>query len=206
MSTFETYLTVGFNHILDFGAYDHMLFLLALCAVYQLHQWKDILVLVTAFTIGHSISLAIATMGIVNMDHLFQLGETQFQFKQVIEFLIPLTILATALLNVLRKNEEMSKAGMRTQYLIALIFGVIHGLGFSNLLRSMLGQEDSLFLPLLSFNVGIELGQIVIVAGILVLSVLIVRLFKAPQRSWNLFISGAAAGVAWILLMETKFW
>ena len=108
--------------------------------------------------------------------------------------------------NVFHKSEEIGKGAMRVQYLIALGFGLIHGLGFSNLLRSMLGLEESLFMPLLAFNVGIELGQLAIVAGIVLLSYLMVKLFKAQQRSWNLFISGAAAGVAWILLMNTKFW
>lgn len=206
MSTFETYLQIGFHHILDWEAYDHMLFLLALCAVYQLKQWRNILVLITAFTIGHSISLALATTEVINMNTQFQIGETTFALIQVIELLIPLSILTTALLNVFRNKVEISPEAMRIQYVIALIFGVIHGMGFSSLLRSMLMGEDSIFYPLLAFNVGIELGQLVIVAGIVLLSYVVVNLLRAPQREWNIFISGAAAGVSWLLLRGAIFW
>ncbi|MFK7920737.1 MAG: HupE/UreJ family protein [Bacteroidia bacterium] len=206
MSTFETYLQIGFLHILDWGAYDHMLFLLALCAVYQLKQWRNLLVLITAFTIGHSVSLVLATLNVVDMNHTFSLRETSFSLGQVIEFLIPLSILTTALLNVFRKQTEITQQGMRTQYLIALVFGLVHGLGFSTLLRSMLMGEESLFQPLLAFNLGIELGQLAIVAGIILLSFVIVGLLRAPQREWNIFVSGAAAGVSWLLLRSAIFW
>ncbi|MEL6590688.1 MAG: HupE/UreJ family protein [Bacteroidota bacterium] len=206
MSIFETYLQIGFHHILDWEAYDHMLFLLALCAVYQLKQWRNILVLVTAFTIGHSISLALATTEVIDMNTQFQIGETTFALIQVVEFLIPLSILTTALLNVFRTNLEISPKAMRIQYLIALFFGLIHGMGFSSLLRSMLMGEESIFYPLLAFNVGIELGQLAIVAGIVLLSFIVVNLLRAPQREWNLFISGAAAGVSWLLLRGAIFW
>ncbi len=206
MSIFQTYLQIGFQHILDWNAYDHMLFLLALCAVYQMKQWRNLLVLVTAFTIGHCISLVLATFEIVNMNHSFGSGEGAFSLGQVVEFLIPLSILITALLNVFRKQAEIGKSGMRTQYLMALIFGLIHGLGFSTLLRNMLIGEDSIFQPLLAFNIGIELGQLAIVSGIILLSYVVVGLLRAPQREWNIFVSGAAAAVSWLLLQGAIFW
>ena len=136
MSTFETYLRLGFAHIANLNAYDHIIFIVALCAVYQLMQWKNVLVLVTAFTIGHSLTLALATLQIVTLP------------TNIIEFLIPLTIFFTALYNIFETEAHLDRRKMRINYGLALFFGLIHGLGFSNYLRMLLGSEESIFLPL----------------------------------------------------------
>ena len=194
MSEFQVYFQLGFQHISDLTAYDHILFIVALCAVYQVADWRRVLVLVTAFTIGHSITLALATLDIFTLP------------SEIIEFLIPVTILLTALFNVFRKDTELSPQTMRQNYGIALFFGLIHGMGFSNYLRALLGQEESIWKPLLAFNLGLELGQILIVAVIMGLSYLALNIFKAQHREWNLFISGAAAGIAFILMTQTWVW
>ncbi len=196
-SIFSTYLELGFSHISDINAYDHILFLVALCAIYSLKEWKKILVLVTAFTIGHSITLALAALNIINFP------------SKIVEFLIPVTILITSLYNVfaptnMLENTTFNKK-VSVNYFFALFFGLIHGMGFSNFLRSMLmpGQEEELIPQLLAFNIGVELGQLLIVAIILACSFVALHLFKAKQREWTLFVSGAAAGVALILMMDT---
>ena len=199
-SIFSTYLELGFDHISDIAAYDHILFLVALCAIYRLSEWKKILLLVTAFTIGHSITLALAALEIVSFP------------AEIIEFLIPVTILVTSLYNVLSKQATNAvttfNRRININYIFALFFGLIHGMGFSNFLRAMLmpGQENELIPQLLAFNIGVELGQLLIVAIILAIAFLVLDIFKAKQREWTLFVSGAAAGVALILMMDTYPW
>lgn len=189
---FSTYLQLGFDHILDVNGYDHILFIVALCAVYSANQWRNVLILVTAFTIGHSLTLALSALNIV-------------VFKaEIIEFLIPLTILLTALFNVYKKDGQNNK--IMINYGLALFFGLIHGLGFSNYFKALLGREESIIAPLLAFNIGVELGQIVIVLITMIIGYVFLQLFKVRQREWTLFISGAAAGVAMMLLIEAKFW
>ena len=196
-SMFQTYLEMGFDHISDIDAYDHILFLVALCAIYRLAEWKKILILVTAFTIGHSITLALAAFEVISFP------------SNIIEFLIPVTILITSLYNVLSTaNLELEGTFDRkitTNYAFALFFGLIHGMGFSNFLRAtiMPGQEEELVPQLLAFNIGVELGQLLIVGCILALSFVVLSIFRAKQREWTLFVSGAAAGVALLLMKDT---
>ena len=206
MSSFQTYLKLGFTHISDLNGYDHILFLIALCAVYLVSQWRTILILVTAFTIGHSLSLALATLTNLNLSKEIIIGSLHFPISQFVEFLIPVTILLTAIFNVARKKTELNPKEKRTQYLITMGFGLIHGLGFSNYLKAIRGSEDSLFQPLLAFNLGLEIGQIMIVTIIMAIAFVVLNLRKTPHRDWNLFVSGAAAGIAIILMIETKFW
>jgi len=195
MSEFTAYFQLGFYHILDLAAFDHMLFLVALCAVFQPREWREILILVTAFTIGHSLTLALATRGAIAVD------------SGLIEFLIPLTILITALQNVFfHAGEQRSATTRRMNYLLVLFFGLIHGMGFSNYLRALLGEEESILWPLFSFNVGIEAGQIIIVAVIMFLGYLAVGRLNFKHREWNVFLSGAAAGVALKLMHDTWIW
>lgn len=194
MSEFEIYLKLGFDHISDLNAYDHIIFIVALCAVYKVQEWRRVLILVTAFTIGHSITLALATLGIIIIP------------TDIIEFLIPVTIFATCIFNVFKQSADRSGAKVRLNYLLALFFGLIHGMGFSNYLRALLGEEESLLVPLLSFNVGLELGQLMIVAIVMAGATIATAFFLARHREWNLFISGAAGGIAVILMLETKFW
>ncbi len=188
-SEIVVYLRLGFEHISDIRGYDHILFIAALCAVYQLRQWRHLLWLVTAFTVGHSITLALATLRLISIN------------DQLVEFLIPLTIFATSIINIIEPQNQARDRAERFKYVLALCFGLIHGMGFSNFLRAVLGGEESIVVPLFSFNVGLELGQITIVIVILAISTLMVRLAIKP-RDWALVLSGATAGIAVTLMIE----
>ncbi len=190
MTTFHLYLNLGLQHIADFKGYDHILFIIVLCAVYQIRHWKKILILITAFTLGHTTSLVLATLNLVRIS-----GDW-------IEFLIPVTILLTAIGNILQRKESYSIGHHKYKYGLALFFGLVHGLGFSNYLRALLSEEDSLLGPLFAFNLGIELGQIIIVSGFIIAGLIVINLLKAKPREWNLVISGAGIGISLILIFE----
>lgn len=194
MDEFVLYLGLGKDHILDYvNGYDHILFVLALCAVYVVADWKKVLILVTAFTIGHSVTLALATLQIISIN------------TELVEFLIPLTIFITAVSNLFRK-QEANQSKIQLNYLLALFFGLIHGMGFSNYLRAALGRNQSIWSQLLAFNLGLEFGQIIVVVLFLALSYITVHLLKAPRRDWKMVISSAIAGVAFILMKDRIFW
>jgi hypothetical protein len=190
MTTFGLYLSLGFEHISDLAAYDHILFLTALCAIYSFREWKRVLILVTAFTVGHTLTLALATLKLIPVS------------TGLIEFLIPVTIFVTGLWNVIQRNKKLAVTSHRFKYGTALFFGLIHGMGFSSYLRSLLGTEDNLLLPLFSFNLGLEIGQIMIVMIVLFISFLVVDVSGMKRREWNLLLSGAAMGVSLILSVE----
>jgi len=194
MSEFLSYLQLGFEHISDITAYDHILFVVALCAIYRLEQWRSVIILVTAFTIGHSLTLALAAMRIIPVN------------SELIEFLIPVTILLTCVYNITKYAADFDKKSLRVKYILAAFFGLIHGMGFSNYFSMLLGKSQSVVKPLLAFNIGIELGQLIIVLLSLGAAYLAFNIIKIKQREWNLFISGAVAGMAFMLMMETKFW
>jgi hypothetical protein len=191
MSEFSLYFGLGKDHILDYvNGYDHILFVLALCAVYLIRDWKKILILVTAFTIGHSITLALATLKIVTVN------------AQLIEFLIPLTIFITSVSNLFKKEVLSNEKGFQVNYLYAVFFGLIHGLGFSNYLRAILGKDQSILSQLLAFNLGLEFGQIIVVVIFLTFSFLLVDFLKINRRDWKLVLSSAIAGIALILMKD----
>lgn len=198
MSTFRLYLQLGFEHISDLNAYDHILFLVALCAIYRIVHWKIVLILVTAFTIGHSIALAVSVLEIVSIR------------TDIIEFLIPVTILATCIYNVFNNDDLLEKKNLKIKYGIALLFGLIHGLGFSNYLKETIGAlmkgNFSITKPLLGFNVGLELGQIAIVFVILSVSYVMMNIISIKDKHWNYLVSGLAGIVSIYLMTQTKFW
>lgn len=185
----QIYFSLGLEHILDINGYDHILFVIALAVMYQLKEWRRVLILITAFTIGHSITLALSVMKIVSIP------------SNIIEFLIPVTILLTALHNIYRafKNDTGLQSA-RISYVIALVFGFIHGMGFSNYLSALLGKEACIAGPLLMFNLGLELGQIVIVAAMVVLTFVVVRMAKQSHKRWKIGVSIAVAAVSIYLL------
>lgn len=203
-SEFLTYLRLGFAHIADLAGYDHILFVAALTGGYALSAWRRLLWLVTAFTLGHTVTLALATFRLVSID------------AGLIEVLIPATILATAALAVVqaRRPDEARpwrRSGWRgaddgprsgALYVVAACFGLIHGLGFSTYLRALLGAESSIALPLVGFNVGLEIGQLLIVAATLLVGGLFVRLFGFARRDWMLLLAGATGGLALLLLLQ----
>ncbi len=175
------YLKLGYEHIANFTGADHIMFLVALCAVYPPKDWKRVLLLVTAFTLGHSITLALSALDVVIIS------------SKVIKFLIPLTILLTALHNIVAKP---STSRWWIIYMVTLFFGCIHGLDFSNYFKALLMGSQSVLIPLLGFNIGIELAQILVVLCILGIAYLSLIRFKIALRDWTLFVSGAAAGIA----------
>ncbi|GAB4015389.1 HupE/UreJ family protein [Spirosoma koreense] len=199
MEEFLIYLRLGFDHITDPGGYDHILFVIALCAVYTLHQWRQVLILVTAFTIGHSITLALATLQLIHYK------------TALIELLIPVTILITAVVNFFfqepgsRRIQQTRFTNQTARYGLALSFGLIHGMGFSNYLRSLLGREASILKPLLAFNLGLELGQLVIVSLVLGLTYVALDLVRSSRLRWTLIVSGIVAGMALSLIISNEY-
>lgn len=192
MGSFETFLRLGFDHIADFRGYDHMLFIITLCAVYSPREWKKVLILVTAFTIGHSVTLVMSALDVFRLP------------AQLVETLIPVTILLTAIHNVRWHRSTGSVFGVadRVHYALALCFGFIHGMGFSNYFRALLGASGEIVLPLFAFNVGLEIGQIVIVVIFFLVYAVSLKWLKAQPASWTLFISGAGAGISTIMILE----
>jgi hypothetical protein len=187
MSDFTIYFELGWQHILDINGYDHILFVLALCASYTLTDWRKVLLLVTAFTVGHSLTLALSVWNVVNIR------------ADLIELLIPVTILVTALSTLLTRGHQ-KRGGL--VYAYALFFGLIHGLGFSNYLKSLLGKTESILGPLFAFNLGLELGQLVIVTVVLVVSHTLVAFFSVGRRDWSFFLSSAIFGIALVMTLE----
>jgi hypothetical protein len=195
MSEFQLYFGLGKDHILDYAnGYDHILFVVALCALYLMRDWRQVLILVTAFTIGHSITLALSTLEIITIK------------ADLIEFLIPLTIFITAASNLFKNEENLSGRPVHLNYFFAAFFGLIHGMGFSNYLKGILGKDERIVSQLLAFNLGLEVGQIIIVAIFLTASFLLVDLFGVNRRDWKMVISSAVAGIALMLMKEKAFW
>lgn len=194
MSEFRLYYDLGMQHILDINGYDHILFIVALAAIYLIEDWKQILILVTAFTIGHSITLALATLNLIKVN------------VELVEFLIPLTILITAVINIFIRSGGASSGSMKINYFLAASFGLIHGLGFSNYLRSLLGKDTSIVTQLFAFNVGLEVGQIIIVGIFMVAAFLFVTIFGVNRKDWKLVISSAAAGIALTMVHQNMYW
>jgi hypothetical protein len=192
MHEFWMYVQIGFNHIANLSGMDHILFVAALCIRYQLPDWKKWLILVTAFTIGHSITLVLSVFNYLNFS------------TNWIEFFIPVTILITSISNMFVK-----KFSFNTQfpviYFFALFFGLIHGLGFSFYLKSLLGISQNIAPALLAFNLGLEIGQILIVMAILVISFIFVKLLKAPRRDFILIVSGGILALSLQMAIERYF-
>ncbi|MDG1251895.1 MAG: HupE/UreJ family protein [Flavobacteriaceae bacterium] len=193
MHPFEFYLKLGFEHIANLNGYDHILFLVVLCAVYQISQWRNILILVTAFTIGHSITLFIVSLDFFSIP------------SRIIKLLIPVTILITSLQNVINIKQIENSSRMGKNYFMALFFGLIHGMDFSNYFKALIMSPDEIVIPLLGFNIGIELGQLLIVLFIVLISFVFLNIIKIKHLKWNLFVSGAAFGISLISIMELIF-
>ena len=192
MQDFKLYFQIGIDHILNPEALDHILFVAALCLRYLMKDWKKVIVLVTAFTIGHSVTLALSALGLVHFA------------TRWIEFLIPLTIIATALNNLVQRKDHVEHPSrLPLIYFFALFFGLIHGLAFASTLVSLVGKDD-LILPLLAFNLGIEAAQLAVVAAILLISFIFVQLIKIRRIWW---VRGVSALVLLVSLkMAVERW
>ena len=192
MDDFILYLKMGLNHVLDFSAYDHILFLIALAVIFSFDQLKKILWLITLFTVGHSITLALSAYGVLKVD------------VKIVEFLIPVTIFITGVVNILNLGKSSSKGGINL--IFALFFGLIHGLGFSNYFRMMIGREEDKLMPLIEFALGIELSQVIIVLGILTVGAILQSFFKVTKRDWVLVTSAIVIGFVIPMMIERVFW
>ena len=192
MEEFKTWFFIGFDHIMDIQALDHTLFILALVVAYDSSQIKKIIFLVTAFTIGHSVTLAFSALELISFN------------QKIIEFSIPLTIFLTALNNIVNRKESKKKF-VSSNYIIGLVFGLIHGLGFANYLKALLFKGNIVF-ELFAFNVGIEIAQIILVFVFLFLSFLISRFVFSKREDWILFVSALIMGISFMLISNAKFW
>ncbi|MCI2229959.1 HupE/UreJ family protein [Polaribacter sp. MSW13] len=193
MDDFILYFKMGLNHVLDFSAYDHILFLIVLAVVFNFNQWKKVLWLVTLFTVGHSVTLALSAYGILKIK------------MNLIEFLIPVTIFITGVINILYAKKA-SNGKDNINLLFALLFGLIHGLGFSNYFKMMIGKEEDKLFPLIEFALGIEAAQIIIVLGILIIGTILQNFFKVTRRDWILVCSSIVIGFSIQMMLDRVFW
>ncbi len=188
METFFFYLQLGFEHITDFKGYDHLLFIVAIACFYGQHELKKLIWLLTAFTLGHSLTLGLAATGWIHFP------------PALAEVIIPFSILVASCMNVYKiKNELVDN---KLIYAIICGFGLVHGLGFSTYFSAVLGQEESVLIPLLAFNVGLEVGQVLIVLAFLLLRKLIYARLRPTHVDAVLFLSGGTAMVSFILFLE----
>ncbi|MDG1040159.1 MAG: HupE/UreJ family protein [Polaribacter sp.] len=193
MDDFILYIKMGLNHVLDFSAYDHILFLIALAVVFSFHQLKKVLWLITLFTLGHTLTLALAAYGVLKID------------VTIVEFLIPVTIFITAVVNIFNLKSNARKKD-NINLIFALFFGLIHGLGFSNYFRMMIGREEDKLLPLIEFALGIEISQVIIVLGILIIGSVIQSTLRVTKRDWVLVTSSIVIGFVIPMMIERVFW
>jgi len=188
MSDFWLWFTTGFYHIVSLSGYDHICYIICLTILFSSKQIKQLLVLVTAFTIGHSLTLALSTLHIISPP------------QKIIECLIPITILITCAYNMVSYKNPKNQFSFN--YILALVFGLIHGMGFSYLLKSLLGKQVSIIGPLFSFNIGLEAGQLLIIACILFISLVLESIFRVAKKDYIFFVSSAVFGVALLLLIQ----
>ena len=181
----------GIHHVLDIKAYDHLLFLIVLTVPYMFKDWKRVLLLVTMFTLGHTVSLILAVYGVVNVKAV------------VVEFLIPITILIVALFNVFTSGKGAQKEKIGVLFLSTLFFGLIHGLGFAREFKMLLGDSDSKLILLLEFALGIELAQIIIVFAVLLLGYIMQTVFRFNKRDWILVISAIVVGLVIPMILNS---
>ena len=182
------YFEIGWQHIIAWDALDHLLFVLALSALYLIGNWKQVLILITAFTIGHSLTLVLSVYNMVRVDGKW------------VEFLIPCTIIVTAVLNLFEKKYE--PRSLRLNYFLALFFGLIHGLGFANAIRFMLAKDQGIGWSLFGFNMGLEAGQVAVVTAILILSFLLVNKAGLKRKWWVWILSLVALSIAFKMAWE----
>lgn len=188
MSDFWLYFNIGLHHVLDWKAYDHILFLIVLCAAYTFSSWKKILILVTMFTFGHTLSLLLASYNIVSVS------------SPVVEFLIPITILVTALFNLSTSSKGKKTENMSIYYIITIFFGLIHGMGFASFFTAL--DSGNSVLPLLEFALGIEAAQIIVVIIFLIIAAIFQTVFRFNKRDWILIVSSLVIGMTIPMLID----
>lgn len=195
MSEFWLYFKLGLHHVLDINGYDHVLFLIALMVPYAFKDWKRVLLLVTLFTVGHTLSLILSVFGVVYIN------------PTLVEFLIPITILVTAVFHLFTAGKSSKNESISFVAIVALFFGIIHGLGFSSYFKSILpGDASDKLLPLLEFALGIEAAQILVVFVVLILSYIVQTFFRFSKRDWALVMSAFIIGVVLPMIIESEIW
>ncbi|MFZ4670493.1 MAG: HupE/UreJ family protein [Flavobacterium sp.] len=195
MSDFWIYFNIGLKHVLNVYAYDHVLFLLALTVPYEFKNWKQILILVSFFTLGHTLALFLSVFNVIAIK------------ANIVEFLIPITILVTALYNIIFSGKSSKKNSNTFIGIITVFFGIVHGLGFSNYFNSIIpGKATDKLLPLFEFALGIEIAQIFVVILSLLLAYIIQTLFKFSKRDWTLTVSAFIVGVVIPILLQNEIW
>jgi len=192
MNDFSFYFSIGWEHIINLEALDHIFFIAALAAIYMLRDWRQVLILVTAFTVGHTITLILSTKQLVTVN------------EKWVEFLIPCTIVITAITNLFQKS--FTARAISINYFLALFFGLIHGLAFANTLRMILAPEQSFALSMFSFSVGLESGQVLIVLLILLLSQFFIGILKIQRLHWVIFLSAGVFALAAEMTLQRWPW
>ncbi|CAM4232320.1 HupE/UreJ family protein [Gillisia limnaea] len=190
MSQFWLYFQLGLEHVLDWNAYDHILFLIVLVAAYSFNSWKRVLWLVTIFTLGHTLALFLSVYGVVTVS------------SRWVELLIAVTILITSLYNIFTAKKKESQKNAVLLYFATAFFGIIHGLGFSTYFKMIASGTESKFLPLVEFALGIEAAQVIVVLIVLILSFLFQNLFRVNRRDWILILSAIVIGIILPILRE----
>jgi hypothetical protein len=195
MSEFWLYFNIGLQHVLDIDGYDHVLFLIALTVPYAFKDWKRVLILVTLFTLGHTLALFLSVFEVVIIK------------ASLVEFLIPITILITALFHLFTAGKSGKKESITFVAFVTLFFGIIHGLGFSNYFKSILpGEKVDKLVPLLEFALGIEVAQIIVVLIVLLLSYIVQTFFRFSKRDWTLVMSSFVIGVVLPMIIGSDIW
>lgn len=191
MGDFTMYFNEGWSHIISTDALDHQLFIIAMAALFMLKDWKKVLIIVTAFTIGHSLTLALSVYDVVRFDSGW------------VEFLIPCTIVMTALNNFrFLKENSIQQQNIIFNYVMALLFGLVHGMGFANSIRMMLASDQKIAVPLLSFNLGLEAGQIVLILILLSVGYLLIDKLKLKRTYWIIILSSITFGFSLKMALE----
>jgi len=191
MSQFWLYFELGLDHVLDWQAYDHVLFIIVLIASYGFSTWKRVLWLVTLFTLGHTLALFLSVYEIVRVD------------ANYVEFLIPVTILITAISNIATAGKKIRNTNFNLLYFTTIFFGIIHGLGFSSYFKMIAAGTSNKFWPLVEFALGIELAQIIVVLVVMLIGFLLQNLLNVSKRDWILITSSIVIGVVLPILIET---
>jgi len=195
MSEFWIYFQIGLRHVLDIKAYDHVLFLIALTVPYSFKDWKRVLVLVSLFTAGHTMALVLSVFGLIVVQ------------ATLVEFLIPITILTTAIFHLFTAGKSSKQSSISIIGFITLFFGIIHGLGFSNYFKTLLpGKGTDKLLPLLEFAFGIEAAQIIVVLVVLLASYIVQTVFRFSRRDWTLVMASFVIGVVMPMIIESEIW
>ena len=195
MSEFLIFFEKGLRHILDLSAYDHILFLIALTIPYAFKDWKRLLLLVTIFTVGHTVALLLSVFGVVIIK------------VNLVEFLIPITILIIAFFNLFTAGKSSKQESISVIGFVTLFFGIVHGLSFAGYFNTLLGgSPQSKLLPLSEYSLGIETSQIIVVFIVLILSYIVQTFFRFSKRDWTLVMSAFVIGVVLPMIISSEIW